>query len=171
MRKFLIAIALQILALTQHSAAAVPAEEPPKPAQTEAQDAHQHGHAAHPTDSSKLSLNQGKRWPTDAALRQHMEALRATFAERLHRIHRHQLSADDRDALAQAIDREVKGMIADCRLTPEADAMLHLIIADLLKAGAGLQAEKKAQSSALDAIHALEQYGSYFDHPDWQALH
>jgi hypothetical protein len=131
-----------------------------------AHDAHsQHG-------AMTLSLDQGKPWQTDAPLRAGMDNLRAAFAEKLHAIHEDRMSAEDYQALGGKTRQEVGAIVAQCKLTPEADAMLHLIIAELLS-GADImtgKAEGAPREGAHKAVMALDNYGRYFDHPGWVGL-
>ncbi len=121
------------------------------------QAAHEHGHAA---DEAKLVLNQGKKWPTDAPLRQGMENIRAALGGGM-----------KYGALAKKVNAEVAGIVQNCKLEPEADAQLHIVIADIL---AGVEAmEGKVQGEARRAgaekvARALDAYGEHFDHAGWK---
>lgn len=129
---------------------------------------HHHAHAP-----AKLTLDHGKKWASDAPLRQHMANLRAAFAEQVPAIHKGSLPASGYKALAATTEAEVAAIVAECKLGPEADAMLHLIIADML-AGAEIMAGKapgKPAAGAHRVVTALNQYGHHFEHPGWQALH
>lgn len=119
-----------------------------------------------------LSLDEGKPWQTDAPLRAGMDELHAAFAENLPAIHEDRMSAADYQALGEKTRQEVGTIVAQCKLTPEADAMLHLIIAELLS-GADImtgQAEGAPREGAHKAVMALDNYGRYFDHPGWVGL-
>jgi hypothetical protein len=126
---------------------------------------HEHG-------SAKLSLNHGKKWPTDEPLRKGMETLRVAFTEHLHAIHKGALSAAEYKALGEKTENEVGSIVAQCKLEPEADAMLHLVIADMI-AGADImmgKAKGKPLAGAHTVVSALNNYGRYFDHPGWNGL-
>jgi hypothetical protein len=109
-------------------------------------DAHSHDHAA---GEAKLVLNQGKKWQTDAPLRQGMENIRGAVAKGM-----------KSDALAKKVEAEVAGIVQNCKLEPAADEQLHIVIADLL-AGA---ADPHRVTEALNA------YGEHFDHAGWKRL-
>lgn len=135
-----------------------------------AADAHKHDHGAAP---AKLELNNGKKWATDAPLRQGMENIRKLMQASLHDIHENRLSAAKYGALAKQVDAEVGGIVANCKLDPKADAQLHLVIADILEgveAMEGKAKKMKRQAGALKVGGALEKYASHFDHPGWQPL-
>lgn len=132
---------------------------------------HQHGgHEKH--GQAKLQLDQGKKWATDAPLRQSMDALRAAFAERLAEIHKGSLADEQYKVLGARVDSEIGNIVAQCKLEPKADAMLHIIVADLLAAAEVMQgkAAGKPAAAAHKAVTAINAYGRYFDHPKWQAL-
>lgn len=132
------------------------------------------GHDAHSGHGpAKLSLDHGKRWPTDAPLRKSMKTLRTAFAERLHAIHKGDLSAAEYKILGEMTGKEIGNIVAQCKLVPEADAMLHLVIADMM-AGADIMignANGKPRTGAHKVVSALNNYGRYFDHPRWADLH
>lgn len=134
-----------------------------------AADAHQHGAAATPTT---LTLDQGKKWVTDAPLRKHMGEIRTLMAARIPAIHAGKLAVNDYRALGMAVEQNVAAIVAECKLAPEADAMLHLIVADLV-AGADIM-QGKAGGEPGDGAHkvvvAANNYGRYFDHKGWKPL-
>jgi len=132
----------------------------------------EHSHHEHAHHGAQLQLDNGKKWQSDEALRKSMAALRAAFAEKLGAIHAGKLSADGYRALGGKIDGEVANIVAQCKLEPKADAMLHIVIADLI-AGADVmqgRAKGKPMAGAHKAAMALNAYGRHFDHPDWKAL-
>lgn len=131
-----------------------------------AADSHAHGHA----DAPKLELNAGKKWSTDQALRQSMNAINQAMAEALPLIHRDQLSDDRYAALAATINSKIAFAVENCKLEPKADAMLHLVLADLLS-GAKIMAGKGTQprhDGAVRILGALKAYGEHFQHPNWK---
>jgi hypothetical protein len=138
------------------------------PALAAAPTAHEHGAAP-----ATLSLNAGKKWPTDAPLRQAMGNIRAAMDASLHPIHEGRFGAAKYGALARKIDGEVGYMVANCRLEPKADAQLHLIVARLVE-GAEVMAGKakgtKRVDGAVKVLGALENYGNYFDDPSWKPI-
>ena len=109
---------------------------------------HSHDHAA---GEAKLVLNNGKKWQTDAPLRQGMENIRAVVAK----------GAKD-EALAKAVETEVAGIVQNCKLEPEADEQLHIVIAELMAGAEAKDAERVAK--------ALNAYGEHFDHAGWKRL-
>jgi hypothetical protein len=135
-----------------------------------ATDNHATGHAHEPP--AKLELDHGRPWATDAPLRRGMDALRAAFAGRLAAIHAGTLAPGDYAALGATIEGEVATIVAECQLEPKADAVLHVIVAELLAAADVLQgrAPGTPAAGAHRAVVALNDYGRYFDHPQWQAL-
>ena len=102
-----------------------------------ATDQHAAGHAHEAP--AKLELDHGKPWAPDAPLRKGMDALRAAFAGRLAAIHAGTLAPADYAALGATIEAEVATIVAECQLEPKADAVLHVIVAELLAAADVLQ--------------------------------
>lgn len=111
-------------------------------------DVHSHDPAA---GEAKLVLNQGKKWETDAPLRQGMENIRSAVAKGM-----------KSDALAKQVEAEVAGIVQNCKLEPAADEQLHIVIADLLAAAEAKDAGRVKQ--------ALNAYGEHFDHAGWKRL-
>ncbi|MFZ2852675.1 MAG: hypothetical protein WAZ34_01015 [Rhodocyclaceae bacterium] len=131
---------------------------------------HEHGHAATP---EKLSLNDGRKWGTDEALRKGMENIRQAMDASLHQIHEGKLSTAGYAALAKKINEEVGEIVAHCKLDPKADAQLHVVIAEMgegIEAMAGRLKKTKRLSGAVKILGALDHYNEHFDHPGWQAI-
>jgi hypothetical protein len=130
---------------------------------------HDHGHAHHGAASAQLTLNDGMKWESDANLRQGMSRIRDALNAELHAIHMGKATAEQYQALAKKIDVQIEFMMNNCKLEPKADAMLHLVLADIV---AGTEAMKQpdtsqARKGAEGIAQALESYGSHFVHPDW----
>ncbi|MBS1190109.1 MAG: hypothetical protein H6R10_1901 [Rhodocyclaceae bacterium] len=130
--------------------------------------AHEH-HDSH--GPQKPTLNAGKKWETDAPLRQAMDQINQAMAAALPRIHEKRFSETDYRGLADTIGKSVGYAIENCKLQPEADAVLHGVIADL-NGGAEAMAGKgdaSRHAGAVKVLQALKSYGRYFDHPGWKA--
>ena len=129
-----------------------------------------HAHAA--GAPAELALDHGRRWATDEPLRRHMGDLHGLLVTRIDSIHAGRLSPADFRALGAAVEQKVAAIVAECKLPPDADAMLYLIVADLV-AGADLM-QGKASGQPADGAHkvveAANAYGRYFEHPGWNPL-
>ena len=129
---------------------------------------HDHGTQSHGT----LHLNGDQKWVTDEALRLNMGGIRAQIVAHREGIQRSTLSQQQYRELAKEIKQYINTIVAECKLTPEADAMLHLVLADMLKGVDML--EGKGGSKPAEGAHkitdALNAYGRYFDHPGWREL-
>jgi hypothetical protein len=130
---------------------------------------HQQHQAA---DHTRLSLDHGRQWATDKPLRDGMTHIRATMASKLEQIHRDKLTAEQYHAMGATIQQQVSTIIAQCKLDSKADAMLHIVLADLL-AGADAMQGKGAMTPASGAhkvVEAMNAYGEHFNHPGWRSL-
>lgn len=116
---------------------------------------HEHGDA---TGEARLVLDHGKKWQTDAPLRKGMENIRAVLAAR-----------QKPEALAELINAEVAYIVQNCKLPEDADAQLHLVIAELLAGADAMKAEHRREGVERVA-RALNQYGEFFNHPGWRKL-
>ncbi len=114
------------------------------------------GHADH-AGHAALSLDDGRKWATDAELRQGMTRIQALVA-----------APGDPGRTAEAIHGEVAALVANCRLEPRADTVLHALIGELL-AGAEAMARPETAAAGLAGVRAaLARYPVYFDHPGWR---
>jgi hypothetical protein len=126
------------------------------------------GAAAH-----KLQLNQGKKWATDEPLRKGMSEIRALILANDEAIHKGKLTREGYAALGAKVEAQVAYMVANCKLDPQADANLHLVLAEVIAGADAMKgAEKKSapRAGAGKVVAALNAYGRYFDHPGWTKL-
>ncbi len=132
--------------------------------------ARQHQH--HSSEHGKLSLNQGKKWNSDAPLRQSMNTLHAEFQRKIAGKRHQALSNTDFKQLGEITHTEIANIVANCKLTPEADAVLHQIIAEMTQGADVMTGKAKGQPAKAThkVITALNNYGRLFDHPNWIIL-
>ena len=129
-------------------------------------------HAGHGSIApQKLQLNAGKKWASDAPLRQAMNDINQAMAKALPLIHQNQFDDAAYQALATAINQKVAYAVEHCKLEPRADAMLHLIIADLTAGAETMEGKtpNSRQDGAVRVLEALKAYGDFFQHPGWKA--
>jgi hypothetical protein len=133
-------------------------------------DAHHHHDGG---TSAGLSLNNGAKWKTDAPLRQGMKNIRNVLEPQLPAIHNNKLKPAQYQALARAINDELSAIVMSCKLDKDADAMLHLVLADITEgvdALAGKNKQVGRHDGAVKVYKGLENYKTYFDHPNWQPM-
>lgn len=72
-------------------------------------------------------------------------------------------------ALSQKVNEQITYMVQNCKMDSDADAMLHLVLADIIAGSDALAGQDlgKARQGAEKISHALENYGVYFNHPGW----
>ncbi|MDP3153586.1 MAG: hypothetical protein Q8N23_12990 [Archangium sp.] len=133
----------------------------------EANDEHA-GH--HPSGPAKLTLNAGKKWQTDATLRTGMITIRDQVQAALPGVHSGKYTKENYLALATSIEGALNTVISQCKLPPDADAQLHLVLADLLAGTATMKAERNRMAGVVKVIGALKGYGEFFDHPEWKPV-
>jgi hypothetical protein len=130
-----------------------------------------HGHEA--TTPVKLSLDHGRKWATDAPLRDGMSRIRALVEPQLAAAHAGKLSPAQYAALAGQVEAEIAGIVGNCKLEPNADAVLHVVIGEI---GAGIDA-MAAKGTAQPRVQGLMQvakavndYAGHFDHPGFKPI-
>ena len=131
--------------------------------------AHDHGAAT----THKLALDQGRKWATDEPLRAGMGRIRGLVEPQLGAAHAGKLTPAQYGKLATQIETEVGGIVANCKLEPKADAMLHLVIADVgegTDAMAGKNAKVRPAVGLVKVAQAVNQYGSHFDDPGFKPI-
>lgn len=138
------------------------------PAATAA-DLHSHEGAG----SQALELNAGRKWATDAPLRKGTTEIRNAIARDKAAIHAGKLSEAGYNGLAKKIDTQVAYIVTNCKLPPEADAQLHLVLADIMQGSSAMKGKESGvtrQAGAEKIIGALDAYGRHFEHPGWKRL-
>ena len=134
-----------------------------------ATDAHDHGKSS----PHKLELNAGKKWGTDDALRQAMSTIHTSVSQIQPRAHSGKAKADDYEAFSKDVTAQVAYIVENCKLDPQADAQLHIIVADIMsgvEAAEGKEGEKQRASGVVKIAQASNAYGKHFDHAGWKAI-
>lgn len=132
-----------------------------------------HTHHAENSDQQKPELDHGKKWETDKPLREGMKSIRLLMEADIKAIHEGKLNEKSYSTLSQEITLELDKIFKNCKLKPQADAMLHLILSQVIAGTAQMKSEKQIalrRDGALQIIKALEQYPKFFDQPGWQAI-
>ncbi|MCK0509130.1 hypothetical protein [Aromatoleum anaerobium] len=117
-----------------------------------------------------LKLNAGSKWHTDAALQQGMLKIRAAVEHSLPAVHGGTFTDDQYRSLGHTVEKEIAYIVQNCRLAPEADTVLHGIIAELadgVEVVTGTKAGGDRSKGVLHLVGALDNYGTYFSHPAW----
>ena len=129
-------------------------------------------HSQHQLHHGELYLNHGAKWLTDVPLRAGMEQIRSAMAQHLERIQRTEQTTAEYSALATTVRQQVNMIVTQCKLGSEADANLHIIIADLLSGADAMQGKGGADPThgAHQIIEALHAYSAHFNHPGWRNL-
>jgi len=137
---------------------------------------HAHAHHAHQAhdagQTAQLTLNNGKKWDTDNNLRLGMDRIRDALAAELHAIHSDKATTEQYQALAKKTNDQITFMVKNCKLEPKADAMLHLVLADIIAATDAMSGKDigEARKGAEKIAEALDNYGTYFTHPGWHGV-
>jgi hypothetical protein len=119
----------------------------------DAPDSHEAGAPAPPVDAL---------WPTDVGLRVGMSRIDAAV-ERATEV-THPLSREQAEELARAVEQNVSYIIENCRLPPEPDAALHVLIGQMMAAAGQLRNEATAGTALTSLRGVLQVYRSTFDH-------
>lgn len=145
----------------------------PLVAATSVDDVHDHdSHAAHTDDGHVLYLNDGQPWGTDEPLREAMGKLRSSVHASLDDIHTGSFADSAFDSLAATVNGQVAYMIENCGLEGEADAQLHILIAQLMAGANAMEGATEASrtSGAVKVVGALNNYATYFDDESFEPI-
>lgn len=126
--------------------------------------AQHHMHAAQAVPAQSWPAAPGHRHATDAALRKGMADIRIAVGMLGHAEHGH-LDAAQVRRLAADIEGAIGGIVAECKLDPQADAALHGIIGRLGAGVAALKAHPGDATPVAGMREALEDYARVFDDP------
>jgi hypothetical protein len=136
------------------------------------QAAEAHGHD-HGEATPVLKLDAGRKWETDAPLREGMTSIRSAVETALPAVHAGTFPDAAYARLGETVAGQIGYIVRNCKLDPEADAVLHAVIAEL-SVGADIVAGKAAAASRSEGVthllKGLDSYGSYFSHPGWKAV-
>lgn len=125
---------------------------------------------SHESGSVELNLNNGARWQTDDALRRGMSDMRNDMAGALPGIHGNAFTPAEYTELADKIDGRINYLVENCKLSPEADEQLHVLLVQIIDGIAVMKGDADQVHGAVKIVQALNLYPEYFDHPDWQTL-
>ena len=134
-----------------------------------AQDTHSHGAA----DAHQLTLNQGQKWATDAPLRQSMTRIRALVAPRIDAAHAGKLNAAGYRQLARQTEQQIAVIVKECKLEPQADEALHIVLARMgesLEVMQGKSGAGKPIDGLLHLAETVNDYTAHFEHPGFKPI-
>lgn len=119
-------------------------------------------------NSNQLVLYDGKKWQTDAALQQGMQTIRDLIMPLTMYSTEQSINAEQAKKIALGVKEQVNYLINNCKLDAKADAVLHTLIADLLK-GSKLLSQQTPDTQGIAIIQdVLHTYPQYFEHPNWE---
>lgn len=112
-----------------------------------------------------LVLNDGAKWPVDTVLSEAMLRLRAQLLTHLDDIHHKRFTASQYQQFSQMLQQEVNHVVANCKLTPEADAQFHLVLAAMMQSQQAMAASELTtqRQGAVKLLRALQRYPEYFN--------
>lgn len=128
---------------------------------------HRHDHG---NSTEKLSLNQGEKWQIDNSLYLGMSNINQAVQAKLNDIHYDKFSSEQYLQLATQVDQQIAYLFEHCKLPPEADTQLHLLLAKIMRGSSMMKENKTPKQGAIFVIQALRDYPTYFNDKDWRGL-
>lgn len=121
-----------------------------------------HRHAA--PDPVAATTSTAPRYPADAALRTAMDRVRNAVEAFEHARHGH-MGPEQVRALADHLDAQVARVFQECRLEPQADASMHVLLGTLLKGSRAMRQAPGDFAPVAAMERALADYARLFDDP------
>ena len=128
--------------------------------------ASQHAHESDASQGLELTLDQGRKWPTDETLRASMRRIRQDVTVSMPAIEAGRFSQAEYAALADLLESRVDHIVANCALPPEADMQLHILLAGMIEGIDGMKHDPEP-AAAHQVMRALDAYGRHFEDPEW----
>lgn len=125
-----------------------------------------HGHNDH-AGAHKLELDDGERWSTDTHLRSGMSRIHERVKPAFAAYQEGDFDSAQGKEIAELIRKEVNTLIEKCNLEPEADAMLHVVIGDMMGAASEMESDPESEDGMPKLVAVLHAYSEHFDHPDF----
>lgn len=125
-----------------------------------------HDHHEHGKTGIVLTLNNGKKWSTDKPLRENMSKIHDHIKSKLGRINKKKMRDDEFKGLGKKIKGNIDAIFANCKLTPKADAQLHIILAEMLSENSKLTGKFSTEEKTVAVMEILKNYKAYLKHFD-----
>jgi hypothetical protein len=119
-------------------------------------------HAHDATTANAQVPTDGQRYATDAPLRKGMADIRSTV-DALGHYERGHMGVDQALAEVATIERSIGGIVANCKLNPQADAALHGVLGTLGQGIAALRADPADTAAITQLRKALQDYSRMFE--------
>jgi len=123
---------------------------------------HSHGQHAHGEQVS-ISVPDGQRWATDTSLREGMSRIQDAVQQA-----QAPLGAAEAAQLRDTSNDAIAYMVDNCDLPAEADAALHLLLAELIEGANALSQAERREAGLEHIVTALQRYAATFDEPLWR---
>jgi len=128
---------------------------------------HSHSQHAHGEQVS-ISAPDGQRWATDPSLREGMSRIQDAVQQALPSAPQAPLGAAEAAQLRDTSNDAIAYMVDNCELPAEADAALHLLLAELIEGANALSQAERREAGLEHIVTALQHYAATFDEPLWR---
>ena len=99
-----------------------------------------------------------------------MEAVRDELQAHVKAIHAKTFTAEQYAALAGRIEGRLVTIMSECKLPPDVDAQLHVLLVDFFDGAKTMKAEGDRMKGVAKIVRSLGAYEKHFEHPDWKPL-
>lgn len=125
------------------------------------------GHHDHASHAAAAPAATGEQWPTDAPLREGMTRLRHSVETALAGNPAQPIGDAEAIQLQKDVETHISYLIENCQLPEQADAVLHVLLIDLLKGAEALSEPEDRQQGVQRILGSLHQYPELFAAPHW----
>lgn len=133
-----------------------------------AETGHEHHHGHSENAAAGMVLNKGEKWKTDAPLRLGMQIINDAVMSSVNAYHHDTLTQEEANKVSQQINTQISYLIKNCKLVPEADVTLHVLIGDFLSAAEKIKSDPLSSEGMPEAVQTLIAYPKYFEHDGWE---
>lgn len=129
----------------------------------------EHAHQSHQRGAeAALLAPDGQKWANDPSLREGMTRIQNAVQRALPNGHSASIDAAAAARLRDATSDAIAYMVDHCELPADADAALHLLLAEMLKGTDALEHAELHEAGLEYIASALQRYAIAFDEPLWR---
>lgn len=122
----------------------------------------EHSEHSHKNQNGDLKLNNDQKWKSDAPLRKAMSEIKNIIAP-FQGINGQTIAPEQAEKASIMIKEQIDYMVANCKLSTEADTVLHVILGEIISGANDISTPNTLKQGTKVINNALINYETYFD--------